>query len=87
MDRFGKWEVSRELGEGGQGKVYLVHDADKHGAVQPGMKSVNMPEYEGRLLITFQVSNFGTQSTTIRNVLFTTIGIAGTGYGIDLKKI
>lgn len=34
MDRFGKWEVSRELGEGGQGKVYLVHDADKHGALQ-----------------------------------------------------
>jgi len=34
MDHFGKWEVTRELGEGGQGKVYLVHDADKHGALQ-----------------------------------------------------
>jgi hypothetical protein len=34
MERFAKWEVSRELGEGGQGKVYLVHDADKHGALK-----------------------------------------------------
>jgi serine/threonine protein kinase len=31
MQKYGKWEVIKELGEGGQGRVYLVKDTDKTG--------------------------------------------------------
>ncbi len=37
-------------------------------SVQTGMTSVNMPDYQGKSLITIDVSNFGDRPTTITNL-------------------
>lgn len=34
MDKYGKWETIKELGEGGQGTVHLAKDTDKTGQTQ-----------------------------------------------------
>lgn len=37
-------------------------------SVQSGMKSINMPQYEGKTLIYVNVSNYGDRPTTITNL-------------------
>ncbi len=40
MDKYGKWEVIRDLGEGGQGRVFLVKDTSKTGETEQRLSKI-----------------------------------------------